>query len=128
MKRLATLLLAGLMGIVALTGCSSDADVASKNLSKAADNFEIQRRIVFVNGITDKHLLEIEGACSLGNDDTKYVTVTCKLPDGKFVKHFLLRSDNVTVVVEQVVGADASTQHYRMIWKPSEVIPDVDIR
>ena len=39
-------------GLVA-TGCSSDADVASENLSKAADNFEVNRRIVMFNGITD---------------------------------------------------------------------------
>ena len=33
--------------------CSTEADVASENLSKAADQFEISRRIVFLNGITD---------------------------------------------------------------------------
>ena len=43
----------------ALTACSSDADVASENLSKAADNFEVQRRIVFFNGITDEYRLTI---------------------------------------------------------------------
>lgn len=128
MKRIATVCLLAVLAAFGFSACSSDADVASKNLSKAADNFEVQRRIVFVNGITDKHLLEIEGACSLGNNDDKYTTVTCKLPDGTFVKHFLLRSDNVTVVVEQLIGVEASTSHYRMIWKPSEAIPDVDVR
>jgi hypothetical protein len=34
-----------------LNACS-DADIASKNLSKAAEMFEIDRRIVFYNGIT----------------------------------------------------------------------------
>ena len=35
----------------ALSGCN-DADVASANVSKAADQFEVNRRIVFYNGIT----------------------------------------------------------------------------
>lgn len=47
---------------ILLTGCS-DADIASQNISKAADNFEISRRIVFYNGITGEYMLSIEGAC-----------------------------------------------------------------
>lgn len=34
------------MAVGLLTACS-DADVASRNLSKAADNFDIARRVVF---------------------------------------------------------------------------------
>ena len=50
----------GLAGIF-----SDDADVASRNLSKAADNFEILRRVVFMNGIIDRYMLEIIGLCSI---------------------------------------------------------------
>lgn len=53
-----------LVGLVALTGCADDAAVASRNLVKAADNFEVNRRIVFYNGITDSYMLTIEGFCS----------------------------------------------------------------
>jgi len=52
---------------VVMTGCS-DAETASSNLSTAADNFEINRRVVFFNGITDKYLLTIEGRCSITAD------------------------------------------------------------
>ena len=48
-----------------LAGCQRDAQVASWNLSKAADNFEINRRVVFYNGITDSYMLTIEGRCSI---------------------------------------------------------------
>ena len=44
-----------------MAGCSTDADVASRNLSVAAEQFEIERRVVFFNGITDAYLLSIEG-------------------------------------------------------------------
>lgn len=111
-----------------LTGCGADADVASENLSKAADNFELQRRIVFINGITDKYLLTIEGACSLGNRDSpKKLSVTCKTEDG-YKKHFLGLSDNVTYVVEQLDSARVSKDHYRVTFKPSTIVPDIDHR
>ena len=71
-------------------GCSSDADVASRNLSTAADNFEVTRRIVFYNGITGEYMLTIEGLCSLGNNDqARKVSVTCKTSPGNYKKHFL---------------------------------------
>lgn len=35
-----------------LAGCQREAQVASSNLSHAADNFQLDRRIVFYNGIT----------------------------------------------------------------------------
>jgi hypothetical protein len=72
-----------------LAGCS-DADVASTNLSKAADQFEINRRIVFYNGITGEYMLTIEGLCSLGNNDpTRQLSVTCKTGEKEYKKHFL---------------------------------------
>ena len=65
-----TKLLSALAIATVLAGCSSDADVASRNLSKAADNFDVNRRVVFYNGITDAYILKIEGLCSKGNGET----------------------------------------------------------
>lgn len=109
-------------------GCS-EADTASDNLSTAADNFEIQRRIVFVNGITDKYLLEIQGRCSLGNFDAeRELSVTCKVGQSQYVKHFLGLSDNVTYVVEQTEAAAVSGYHYKLIFRPETIVPDIDLR
>lgn len=126
-KILAGLLIVG-MGLL-LTGCphDDDADVASKNLSTAADNFEILRRVVFFNGITDTYLLSIEGFCSI-NDQGNQLEVTCKLGDDQFKKHFLGLSDNVSYFVEQLESANVSTSHYRVIFKPSVIVPDIDVR
>lgn len=52
-----------------LTSCTDDAYIATHNIKKAADNFEVNRRIVFYNGITDKYILEIEGRCSIDLND-----------------------------------------------------------
>lgn len=118
------------LGIVALlAGCSqSDADVASHNLSKSADQFEIERRVVFFNGITDKYLLTIEGRCSLGNDDPpESLTVTCKTGPNEYKKHFLGLSDNVSYMVEQIEAADVSVYNYRVIFKPETIVPNIDV-
>lgn len=108
-----------------LAGCSTDADVASQNLSLAAEQFEIDRRVVFFNGITDTYLLSIEGKCSI-EDQGHQLEVTCKTGPEDFKKHFLGLSDNVSYFVEQLEGVDVSEFHYRVIFKPSVILPDVD--
>ena len=110
-----------------LAGCSSDADVASSNLSKAADQFEINRRIVFFNGITDKYLLTIEGRCSITADDADaQLEVTCKTGEDEYKKHFLGLSDNVTYFVEQTTPPRTGVYQYRVIFRPQSIIPNVD--
>lgn len=112
-----------------LSACAPDADVASRNLSKAADMFEIDRRVVFYNGITGEYMLVVEGRCSLGNNDKpRELTVTCKTGPDSYKKHFLGLSDNVTFFAEQLQHKNVSTYHYRVIFKPQTIIPDVDFR
>lgn len=111
-----------------LYGCN-DADVASRNLSTAADNFEINRRIVFYNGITGEYILTIEGLCSKGNDDTSTkLTITCKVGPGLYKKHYLGLSDNVTYFMEQIDAVPTDVYHYRVVFKPSVIIPDIQIK
>lgn len=127
MKKLFAALLAT-AAIATLAACSSDADVASHNLSKAADNFEVARRIVFYNGITGDYILTIEGLCSLGNyDSAGQLSVTCKTGPNEYKKHFLGLSDNVTYFAEQISGASVSTAQYRVVFKPSTLIPAIDV-
>lgn len=117
---------AALMFILFVFGCS-DADVASRNLSKAADQFEIERRIVFYNGITGEYILSIEGRCSLGNaDKPRELTVTCKTGEDKYKKHFLGLSDNVTFFAEQIEPSKTDKNRYRVFFKPKAIIPDID--
>ena len=118
-----------ILPLLGLTACPNDADVASRNISKAADAFEVNRRIVFYNGVTGEYILTIEGRCSLGNEDTiKRLSVTCKVGPNAFKKHFLGLSDNVTFFAEQIGDVNVSTYHYRVIFKPSVIIPSVDPR
>lgn len=111
-----------------LSACS-DADVASNNLSKAADSFEVSRRVVFYNGITNDYILVIEGLCSLGNNDSAgKLSVTCKTGPASYKKHFLGISDNVTFFVEQMDHSKVSPYQYRVIFKPLAIVPDIDLQ
>lgn len=117
-----------LITAIGVAACN-DADIASSNLSKAADNFEINRRVVFYNGITGDYMLSIEGLCSLGNyDPAGSVTVTCKTGPNAYKKNFLGLSDNVTYFVEQLEPAAVDVFHYRVTFKPAAIVPDIDFR
>jgi DnaJ-class molecular chaperone len=123
MNKITTIAIAATLAL-GVTACATDADVASQNLSKAADQFEIERRVVFMNGITNEYMLTIEGLCSI-EDQGNQLEVVCKDNDGRFVKHFLGLSDNVTYFVEQTQAADASTSRYRVTFKPTTLIPSI---
>lgn len=115
------------LACLATAGCDNDADVASRNISQAADNFEINRRIVFYNGMTGDYILSIEGLCSQTQTEKK-LAVICKTGPGTFKKHFLGISDNVTYFSEQMETAPASVYRYRVTFKPTVIIPMIDVR
>lgn len=127
MRRLRHLIPIMAILVAGLAACADDADIASENVSKAADNFEVDRRIVFLNGITDTYLLSIEGKCSI-EDQVTQLEVICKVGDEKYKKHFLGLSDNVTYFAEQTEPIGASAYHYRVTFKPQQILPDIDFR
>ena len=129
-SNVAAILVAGGM-VMGLSGCENadDADLASYNISKAADNFEVDRRIVFYNGITEQIMLEIVGKCSMGSGkSSESITVTCKDGEGSYKKHQLGLSDNVTYFSQQLESVGVNVYNYRYTIKPEVVIPDFDLR
>lgn len=126
LKRVAQFAAAGLI-MASLAACSNDAQVASYNLSQAADNFKINRRIVFYNGITGDYMLTIEGLCSQEPKDRK-LEVTCKTGESEYKKHFLGLSDNVTYFSEQMDAAKVGVFFYRVTFKPSTIVPSIELR
>ena len=127
MKRILSAL--GIVGVALGLGACTDAEMASQNISKAADYFEINRRIIFYNGITDNYMLTIEGRCSIKKDNQdNQLEVTCKTSPTEYKKHFLGISDNVTYFVEQLDYANVSTYQYRVVFKPSAIMPDIEVK
>ena len=128
MKKKITLFIIGITSIISLWGCTSEADTVSHNLSKSADSFEVQRRVVFFTGITDKYLLTVEGLCALDTESGKKITVTCKVGKGEYKKHYLGLSDNVSYFVEQTDSKFEDAYHYKVLFRPEEIIPDIDLQ
>lgn len=121
------LLLLAVFAALLTTSCRRDADIASHNLSYAADQFQIFRRVVFYNGITDTYILSVEGYCSIDVTGNK-LSVTVKTGNGTYIKHYLGLSDNVTFFAEQLQNVNVSTDHYKVVFKPSVIIPTIEHR
>lgn len=132
-KRAIALLALAATASLGTVACTSDADVVNENLSKDADNFKIPRRVVFYNGITDTYILTVEGYCQIEPGDPNNFRVTCKVGKDKdgndqFIRDTLGRSDNVTYFVEQMNPTTVSKDHYKVVFKPSTLIPNFEVR
>ena len=112
--------------LLLLLGCDTPANVASRNLSEAADRFQVLRKIVFYNGITDTYIAEFEGFCSI-YDEGHQVEVTCLVGENEYFKHFQGLSDNVTYTAIQLEPGNVSPYHSRITLRPQTIIPDVGV-
>ena len=126
-RKLIATIVAMLLAAVSLAACANDSETVSHNLSQDADNFKVHRRVVFFNGITDKYLLSIEGYCSI-TDESNQLEVTCKIGEDTYKKHFLGLSDNVSYFVEQLEPIESDPYHYKVVFKPETIVPDVEPR
>jgi hypothetical protein len=129
-KAVATVVLLSTVALVALVGCGSQADTASKNISVRAEKFEVQRRIVGVNGITDKVEFIVEGKCSIEGDglgNLNALIVTCKHGPKDYRKHYVGMSDNMFFISTQLQGIAVSEYRTKIVLKPQGIIPDLDL-
>lgn len=128
MKKVLTIMTLGL-GVFILASCSDDADVASKNLSKDADNFKVQRKITLINTVSDEVLYTVEGNMSVYADTTdNQLEITAQIGDNKFKKDILGLSPTTVYIVEQVEWQEANKYNYKITLKPSALIPEVEVR
>lgn len=111
---------------LAVTGCQPAAKTASDNISTAADNFEVQRKIVGVNTRTDKYLFYVEGRCSIAREGD--LVVTCKHGDTDYRKHYIGQANDVAWVSTQMDGIAVSEYRTRVVLKPEGVIPELELK
>ena len=87
MKKIIAILLVMVCMVGALTGCTA-ADDVNYNLSQAADNFEVVRKITVYNARTDLIIMEMEGLMSLSNTTTSELVVTCMTGPNQYKKNY----------------------------------------
>lgn len=128
MKRFLLILLAIMTLSASFVSCSNDADVARSNLEKAEQNFQVYRRCVFYNVITGEYIMQIEGMLAIIVDSDGDLVVTVKTQDGKYLKHYFGHADNVTYFSEALAPNAVSDKHYKIIFKPSAIVPTLELR
>jgi hypothetical protein len=124
LKKPAFILLTLIVGMF-ISGCEDAATISVKNLSKEADNFELNRRIMFVNTRTDTKLLIIEGRCNIEYWSSR-THVICKVSDNSYKRSFIGNNGEITAIVEQLDSVPVNVYHYRRTYKPQSFIPDID--
>lgn len=115
-----------LVAALALTGCVSDADKADENIKAAAEQFEVQRKIVGINGISGDVVFYAEGRCSFENSGRRF-DVTCRYGPDEYRKHVFILGDQDSVSVTQEESIDVSVYHTRVILKPQNLLPEFDL-
>ncbi len=124
MKRIVAVLLAVLCLCTCLVGCT-EADNVNHNLSQAADNFQVTRKITVYNARTDLIIMEMEGAMSLSNNTTNELVVTCMTGPNQYKKNYIYLNEYVIYVVEDITGTVTDPYHYKIHFYTA--LPDIDI-
>lgn len=115
----------GIIIAITLGGCSTEAERASYNLSQQADNFNVVRQVTVINCITGDVLFQMSGKMSIKSDNIDHQLEITVEDDGRYQKHFIGLSDNVTYVVEDLdLGKnDISQYHYTINFNPKMWLP-----
>lgn len=124
MKKIICLLLVVLMVATIMCGCTT-AENVNHNLSQAADNFQVVRRITVYNARTDMIVMEMEGIMSLSNTSTSELVVTCMTGPNQYKKNYVYLNDYVIYVVEDITGTITDPYHYKVHFYTA--LPDVDL-
>ena len=124
MKKVIALILAMICLFGCLTGCT-EAENVNYNLSQAADNFEVVRKITVYNARTDMIIMEMEGCMSLSNNSTRELVVTCQTGPNEYKKNYVYLNEYVIYVVEDITGTVTDPYHYKIHFYTA--LPDVDI-
>jgi outer membrane lipoprotein-sorting protein len=121
-------LLAVLMTVIALTGCTTEADKVSQNLSLEADNFNVVRQLTVINCVQGDTLFQMTGKMSIKADSTdNQLEIVVEDENGNYQKHFIGLSDNVSYVVEQKEYKNVSKYKYTLNYNPKMWIP-IDVK
>lgn len=101
-----------------MTGCRQSS-VVNYNLSKEADNFQIQRRVIVWNSRTDTVLFEMVGCFSLSNNDSNELQITCKTGTDTFQKHYIYLNEYTLYVVEDLGQNSVDPYRYELNINPA---------
>lgn len=127
MKKFAIVLMAT-AAMLMFSGCERESERVSYNLSLEADNFNVVRQLTMINCINGDILFQMTGKMSIIADTLdKQLEIIVEDENGKYQKHFIGLSDNVSYVVEQKNYKDVSKYQYTLNYNPKMWIP-IDLK
>lgn len=124
MKKTIAIILSLLCLVGCLASCTA-AESVNHNLSQAADNFGVVRKITVYNARTDLIVMEMEGLMSLSNSITNELVVTCKTGANEYRKNYIYLNEYVIYVVEDITGTVTDPYHYKVHFYTA--LPDIDL-
>lgn len=123
-RKLLVVLAFVMMTALSLTGCSTEAQKVSYNLSQEADNFNDIRQLTVINCLQGDVLFQMTGKMSITADTSdNQLEIIVEDEYGDYKKHFIGLSDNVTYVVEDITAGDVSKYKYTLNFNPNMWIP-----
>jgi uncharacterized lipoprotein YajG len=125
-KRLSMLLAIGIIlsSVVVFSGCEDESIRVNENITQQAQNFNVYRRVTVINCIKGDTLFTMEGLMNIEADTKdKQLEIIVETDKGKYKKHFIGLSDNVTYTVEDISGSQVSKYHYEINYNPKMWIP-----
>lgn len=84
-----SVILASILATASLTGCSTEAERVSYNISQQADNFNIVRQLTVINCIEGDVLFQMTGRMSITADTADNQLEIIVEDSGTYVKHFI---------------------------------------
>lgn len=124
MKKIICILLIAVVTLTCFASCTA-AENVNHNLSQAADNFQVVRKITVYNARTDLIVMEMEGYMSLSNNGSRELVVTCKTGANEYKKNYVYLNDYVIYVVEDITGTTTDPYHYKVHFYTA--LPDIDV-
>lgn len=130
-KKVMGILVIMMLAVVTLNGCSweDEADVASYNISKEADNFNVYRKVTVLNNQSDMTMLEFEGWCSIEKDNTdNQLEITYRVGENSYYKDFIGLNDRTTYVITQIDGSNVDKYHYEWLYHSDGDLIPIDLK
>lgn len=121
-KKVFCLLLAVVM-CFGVTGCT-EAERASYNISKQADNFNVLRQLTVINNVTGDTIYTMTGKFSIDVDETEsQLEVTVENDDDSYSKHFVGLNDVTTYTVVDIDTNYVDKYKFTINYNPKMWIP-----
>ena len=108
--------------LLALSGCT-EADRVSTNLAQESDNFNVVRKVTVLNAITNDTMFETTGKMSIKADTADKQLEIVVEDNGKYQKHIIGLSDNVSYIVQDLDVKDVDKYHYSINFNPKMWVP-----